>query len=208
MPSSARLFLLAACCALLAAALVIAQGGAAVHRQLLIVVDGLGPTTSRPEVMPNLTALGRARRGLQPASLRLSDRDTRERSSISTGAYPETHGLMGNSVFFPQVDPAKFLDTARSEALLKIARRRRTSAHGADARRNAAGRGPAGCSSSARGRAGRRSCYNPTGAGGAILHYAIRGAGRSSARSWRRSALPPGDDAPSGSSMRTPSTRS
>ena len=71
--------------------------------------------------MPNLTALGKRgvvfnrHHSVYPTVTRVNA------SSISTGAYPETHGLMGNSVFFPKVDPAKFLDTADRNNLLKIA---------------------------------------------------------------------------------------
>ncbi len=41
-------------------------------------------------------------------------------SSISTGAYPEAHGLLGNSVFFPAVDSTRFLNTADWNNLLAI----------------------------------------------------------------------------------------
>src|SRR5574339_444204 len=80
-------------------------------RHLLIVVDGLRPDYVTPDIMPALTAL--AKRGVvfnrhhsvYPTVTRVNA------SSISTGAYPETHGLMGNSVFFPRVEPGAFLDT-------------------------------------------------------------------------------------------------
>ena len=41
-------------------------------------------------------------------------------ASISTGAYPETHGLLGNSVFFPEVDDTRFLSTGERANLLRI----------------------------------------------------------------------------------------
>jgi arylsulfatase A-like enzyme len=41
-------------------------------------------------------------------------------SSISTGTYPESHGLMGNTIFIPQVDPRRFLDTGRRNNLLDV----------------------------------------------------------------------------------------
>ena len=41
-------------------------------------------------------------------------------ASISTGTYPSAHGLMGNSVFFPSVDPTRFLATSDRENLLRI----------------------------------------------------------------------------------------
>jgi predicted AlkP superfamily pyrophosphatase or phosphodiesterase len=90
------------------------------HRQLLIVVDGLRPDYVTPEVMPNLYALGQ--RGVVFANHHsVCPTVTRvNASSISTGTYPERHGLMGNSVYFPQVDANRFLDTSDRANLLKI----------------------------------------------------------------------------------------
>ena len=89
-------------------------------RQLLIVVDGLRPDYVTPDVMPNLYALGKRgvvfsnHHAVYPTVTRVNA------SSIVTGAYPERHGLLGNTVFFPQVDPSKFLDTGDRENLVKI----------------------------------------------------------------------------------------
>jgi predicted AlkP superfamily pyrophosphatase or phosphodiesterase len=90
------------------------------NRQLLIVLDGLRPDYVTPSVMPNLRAL--AQRGVVFANHHsVFPTVTRvNASSISTGSYPDTHGLMGNSVFFPQVDPRRFLDTGDRANLLKI----------------------------------------------------------------------------------------
>lgn len=94
---------------------------AAARRHLLIVVDGLRPDYVTPEVMPNLTSLGRRgvvytrHHAVYPTVTRVNA------SSISTGSYPERHGLMGNSVYFPKVDPAAFLDTGDRGSLLKVA---------------------------------------------------------------------------------------
>ena len=90
------------------------------HRQLLIVVDGLRPDYVTPDVMPNLYALGQ--RGIVfgnhhsvfPTVTRVNA------SSFSTGAYPERHGLLGNTVFFPQVDATKFLDTSDRAAMVRV----------------------------------------------------------------------------------------
>src|SRR5471032_2776080 len=90
------------------------------HRQLLIVVDGLRPDYVTPDVMPNLYALGQRgvvfanHHSVFPTVTRVNA------SSISTGAYPERHGLLGNTVFFPQVDANRFLDTSDKANLLKI----------------------------------------------------------------------------------------
>ena len=71
--------------------------------------------------MPHLTALGRRgvvfaqHHSVYPTVTRVNA------ASISTGAYPETHGLLGNSVFFPRLDRAMFVDTADRITLLKVA---------------------------------------------------------------------------------------
>ncbi|HCE03417.1 MAG TPA: alkaline phosphatase family protein [Acidobacteria bacterium] len=89
-------------------------------RQLLIVLDGLRPDYVTPQIMPALYALGQRgvvmarHHAVYPTVTRVNA------SSISTGAYPETHGLMGNSVFFPSVDPGTFLNTSDRANLLRV----------------------------------------------------------------------------------------
>ena len=90
------------------------------QRHLLIVLDGLRPDHVTPELMPNLQALGERgvvfadHHAVYPTVTRVNA------ASISTGAYPEAHGLMGNAVFFPAVDPARFLSTSARDNLLRI----------------------------------------------------------------------------------------
>ena len=90
------------------------------QRHLLIVLDGLRPDYATPEVMPNLHALGERgvvftnHHSVYPTVTRVNA------ASISTGAYPETHGMLGNSVFFPAVDPTRFLSTSDRGNLLRI----------------------------------------------------------------------------------------
>src|SRR6058998_2136329 len=92
---------------LLAAPLVACTPPKEPRRQLLIVVDGLRPDYVTPDVMPNLTALGKRgvvfnrHHSVYPTVTRVNA------ASISTGAYPETHGLLGNAVFFPSVDATR-----------------------------------------------------------------------------------------------------
>ena len=92
------------------------------HRQLLIVLDGLRPDYVTPELMPNLHALGERgvvftdHHAVYPTVTRVNA------ASISTGAYPETHGLLGNSVFFSGVDDTRFLSTGERANLLRIER--------------------------------------------------------------------------------------
>ena len=143
---------------------------ASAHRHLLIVVDGLRPDYVTADVMPNLTALGKRgavfnrHHAVYPTVTRVNA------SSISTGAYPDTHGLLGNSVFFPQVEPAKFLDTADRSNLLRIAEADgpllTTPTIGESLQK--AGRKMLVVSS---GSSGSAFLNNHTLSGGAILHY-------------------------------------
>jgi predicted AlkP superfamily pyrophosphatase or phosphodiesterase len=143
-------------------------------RHLLIVVDGLRPDYVSAAVMPNLTALGKRgvvfnrHHSVYPTVTRVNA------SSISTGAYPETHGLLGNTVFFPRVSPARFLDTSDRENLLAIASAegRLLTAPTLGETLQAAGRRLLVVSS---GSSGSAFLNNHTVAGGAILHldYAL-----------------------------------
>jgi len=90
------------------------------NRHLLLVLDGLRPDYVTPEVMPYLHALGRKgvvfmnHHAVYPTVTRVNS------SSISTGAYPERHGILGNAVFFPRVQAGRFLDTGERGDLEKI----------------------------------------------------------------------------------------
>jgi len=94
--------------------------GAGRLRHLLIVLDGLRPDYVTAELMPNLRVLGSRgtvvanHHAVYPTVTRVNA------SSIATGAYPETHGLLGNEAFFPSVDPARFFSTGERENLLAI----------------------------------------------------------------------------------------
>jgi predicted AlkP superfamily pyrophosphatase or phosphodiesterase len=140
------------------------------RRHLLIVVDGLRPDYVTGDVMPNLTALSKRgvvftrHHSVYPTVTRVNA------ASISTGAYPETHGLMGNAVFFPRVNPAKFLDTANRLDLLKVAESegRLLTASTLGESLRAAGRTMLVVSS---GSGGSALLNNHTLSGGAILHY-------------------------------------
>jgi predicted AlkP superfamily pyrophosphatase or phosphodiesterase len=140
------------------------------RRHLLIVVDGLRPDYVTAEVMPNLTALGKRgvvfnrHHSVYPTVTRVNA------SSISTGAYPEKHGLLGNTVFFPRVDPTRFLDTSDRNNLLKVAdaEGRLLTATTLGESLQAAGRKMLVVSS---GSTGSAFLNNHTVSGGAILHY-------------------------------------
>ncbi len=140
------------------------------RRHLLIVVDGLRPDYVTADVMPNLTALGKRgvvfsrHHSVYPTVTRVNA------SSISTGAYPETHGLLGNTVFFPSVNSTTFLDTSDRGNLLKIAQAegRLLTAPTLGESLQAAGRKMLVVSS---GSTGSAFLNNHTVSGGAILHH-------------------------------------
>jgi predicted AlkP superfamily pyrophosphatase or phosphodiesterase len=145
--------------------------GAGRPRHLLVVLDGLRPDYVQPHFMPALHALGRrgvvmtSHHAVFPTVTRVNA------ASISTGAYPETHGLMGNSVFFPGVDAARFLTTSDRENLLRIEaaeeERLLTAATLGEALQSAGHR----LLVMSAGSSGSSYLLNHTVAGGAILHY-------------------------------------
>ena len=91
------------------------------HAQLVIVVDGLRPDYVTPALMPRLARLGE--RGIVfnahhsgfPTVTRVNA------SSMATGVYPESHGLLGNTVYIPAVNATRGLDTGSRENLEAIA---------------------------------------------------------------------------------------
>ncbi|MCC6991580.1 MAG: alkaline phosphatase family protein [Acidobacteria bacterium] len=86
-------------------------------RVVLIVVDGLRPDAVTPEVMPRLHALG-ARGLVATAHHSVFPTVTRvNATSLATGAYPESHGLLGNTVFSPATFPTKGVNTSQHAEL-------------------------------------------------------------------------------------------
>ncbi len=96
--------------------------GAAELRTLIVFFDGLRPDYITAENMPNLfafknkAAYGRQHHSVFPTVTRVNA------SSYSTGSYPGTHGLMGNSVYFPQVNKTKALNTGNASEVDEIAK--------------------------------------------------------------------------------------
>ncbi len=123
---------LAVACACLTAGVTVSLTGAtapAAARQpanrpaiVLIVVDGLRPDQVTADVMPRLHALGRrgmtfgAHHSVFPTVTRVNA------SSLSTGAYPETHGLLGNAVYSAATFPTKAVNTSNHAELEALSR--------------------------------------------------------------------------------------
>ncbi len=89
-------------------------------RTLIVFFDGLRPDYITPEAMPNVYAFskkgcfGKQHHSVFPTVTRVNS------SSYATGSYPATHGLMGNTVYFPTVDKKKALNTGDASELNKI----------------------------------------------------------------------------------------
>ncbi len=115
MPTRALLVSLAT-----ATALACADSGPRGDRVLIMIVDGLRPDYVTPEVMPRLSALrdgglsGENHHSVFPTVTRVNS------SSIATGAYPRTHGMMGNSVYLDWVDAERVLNTGEAANLRLI----------------------------------------------------------------------------------------
>ena len=86
-------------------------------RALLIVIDGLRPDYITPETMPNLVALrqrgffGADHHAVFPTVTRVNA------PSLVTGAYPRTHGLMGNTMYVPHLRHERPLNTGEADDL-------------------------------------------------------------------------------------------
>lgn len=84
---------------------------------LVIVVDGLRPDYLTREIMPNLVALGEggviaeAHHAVFPTVTRVNA------TSLATGAYPGSHGILQNTIHLPAVSPQP-IDTGEAPALL------------------------------------------------------------------------------------------
>src|SRR3954467_12845 len=92
------------------------------HTHLVIVVDGLRPDYVTRDVMPRVVQLGRRgvvfvdHHSVFPTVTRVNA------SSFVTGAYPETHGLLGNTIYVPSADSNRGLDTGERENLQAVER--------------------------------------------------------------------------------------
>ena len=114
---------------LLCGAALIRLPAPAVHSQpaspssiVLIVVDGLRPDAVTPGVMPRLHALGQrgmvfgAHHSVFPTVTRVNA------ASMATGAYPDTHGLLGNAIYSARTFPTKGINTGKHDELEAMAR--------------------------------------------------------------------------------------
>jgi len=88
-------------------------------KTLIIFFDGLRPDYIRPELMPNLYKLsltashGLSHRSIFPTVTRVNA------TSYTTGCYPDKHGILGNSIFFPSLNNNKVYNTGDARDLVE-----------------------------------------------------------------------------------------
>jgi arylsulfatase A-like enzyme len=117
-----RLMIVVATVAVAAGAHWLQRAAVPARSVLVIVIDGLRPDAVTPDVMPRLSRLARrgmvfsAHHSVFPTVTRVNA------ASFVTGAYPETHGIVGNSMYVPSVDAARTLDTGSRKDLEAIGR--------------------------------------------------------------------------------------
>lgn len=84
-------------------------------KTLVVFFDGLRPDYITEEQMPNLFAFkktaawGKRHHSVFPTVTRVNS------ASYATGSYPGTHGLLGNSIYIPEVAPNKAIGTTYSD---------------------------------------------------------------------------------------------
>lgn len=89
-----------------------AQPSAQRDKTLIVFFDGLRPDYITPEQMPNLYAFrqeacfGSRHHSVFPTVTRVNS------ASYATGAYPATHGLLGNAIYIPEVNSHKAIGTS------------------------------------------------------------------------------------------------
>lgn len=95
------------------------KASASKNKTLIVFFDGLRPDYITPEQMPNLFAFSQtASRGnhhhsVFPTVTRVNS------ASYATGAYPGTHGLLGNAIYIPELSSNKATGTSYGD-LVKI----------------------------------------------------------------------------------------
>jgi len=88
---------------------------------LIVVFDGLRPDYITPELMPHVHALkqagvyGAQHHSVFPTVTRVNA------SSYATGSYPEHSGILGNTIYLPQVDATQALNTGDAARMKQAA---------------------------------------------------------------------------------------
>lgn len=87
---------------------------------LVIVIEGLRPESLTPSLMPNLHSLSKRGVTFNNHHAVFPTVTVVNAASITTGAYPSTHGLLGNTIFLPEFSADTQLDTREIRTLERI----------------------------------------------------------------------------------------
>lgn len=88
-------------------------------KTVVIIVDALRFDYVNENITPNIHALiekgsfGLHHHSTFPTVTRVNS------TSYATGAYPKTHGILGNNIYLPSVDPSRGLNTGDAEVMIK-----------------------------------------------------------------------------------------
>jgi arylsulfatase A-like enzyme len=97
-----------------------AQTPARAALQMLFVIDGLRPDSITAAETPNLYRLRTEGVAFENSHSVFPTVTRVNSASLSTGMQPARHGILGNQIYIPAVDPAKAFANDNFEPLLKI----------------------------------------------------------------------------------------
>lgn len=98
----------------------LAHAQATASMQLVFVLDGLRPDSITETETPNLFRLRRDGVAFENTHAVFPTVTRVNSSSLATGSYPARHGIMGNSIFVPAVDPLRAFNNDDFQRLLKL----------------------------------------------------------------------------------------
>lgn len=94
--------------------------GGAADLNLVLVFDGLRPDSINAEDTPNLYRLREEGVNFTNSHAVVPTVTRVNAASLSTGTYPGTHGIVGNSMYIPEVDPTNAFSTGDANNLIEL----------------------------------------------------------------------------------------
>ncbi len=93
------------------------------RRVVIVVWDGLRPDLAVPEVTPTLTAMAECGTWVRNSYCAYPSETRVNATSLATGCQPGRHGIVGNKLYVPEVDPHGAVVTGDAATLTAIAER-------------------------------------------------------------------------------------
>ena len=98
----------------------LSQAQSTASLQLVFVLDGLRPDSITEAETPNLYRLRKEGVAFENTHAVFPTVTRVNSSSLATGSYPARHGIMGNSIFVPAVDPLRAFNNDDFQRLLRL----------------------------------------------------------------------------------------